>query len=507
MTVTEHSSQGFDALRSLLDAPADSLPAVLRSIDAELRVPPAAGGRAAATELGRAAIPALAAATKDTPADRLPALVLLLGLLADSDAHDQVRAELGPVLALFDRPGADRRLVAALLFLAGLFPEDGAQVLAAADALVLSPDDRSRLERSLAERPDTPVLARVWPSPAMWAVTDEEHDNDHKRWGGRMPDEQVIAMWDGDTRALRDYSGAKAVALLDSPAADYRPERDFTAADPGGADATGSALAAVELLAPFEKLLICPDCAGRLALGPDGARCEGCETLHPATGDWLDLSSAAGLGMDALILNDVAQVLRYERGLRPGFLRVMGRDFDDRLTVEDEIRFLTERMRSVDGPTLDLAAGTGRFTHVLSELLGPERLVALDLSTSMLSVLQATAAKLPAVRASAVNLPFADASLAAVTCWNALQTLPSKDQVIAEVGRVLRPGGTFVLFTFVPDEDRLYREFQARQEQALRVRLHPREELVGWLEAAGLTVTETHGRGYLFLSAVCEALA
>jgi ubiquinone/menaquinone biosynthesis C-methylase UbiE len=54
------------------------------------------------------------------------------------------------------------------------------------------------------------------------------------------------------------------------------------------------------------------------------------------------------------------------------------------------------------------------------------------------------------VRASALALPFGDRSLAAVNCWNALQVLPAPDQVIAEVGRCLRPGGSLTVFTFRP---------------------------------------------------------
>ena len=182
MTVTERSPQAADLLRSLLDAPAESLPTVLRRLDAEFRNTPVAGVRATATELGRDAVPGLLAALADTPADRLPHLVQLLGLLADSDAHDEVRAGLAQALALFKRARKDRRMVGSLLFLAGLFPEDAVRVLAAARTLKLSADDRSRLERSLAEPPKaTPGPARARPSAAMRAVAEEEHDFDHRR--------------------------------------------------------------------------------------------------------------------------------------------------------------------------------------------------------------------------------------------------------------------------------------------------------------------------------------
>lgn len=356
MTTTEPSPRATDALEAFLATPDASLHSSLRQLDKDLRSIPAGGGQATATEAGHAAVPVLVTALAEAPAARLAHLLLLLGLLADTDAHDAVRDGLAGILPVFDRAAEDRRTVAALLHVAGHFPEDAERVLAAADAVALSPDDRSRLERSLAgKRVPGAVLARVWPSPAMWAVTEAERAADGQ-WHGMMPEEQLEAMWQSDTRALRDYSASKAIALLDTPPAPYTAASDYVepeaaraaAAEPAGADAPGAD--AVARLAPFEKLLACPDCAGVLELGEGGARCTSCGKAHPATEGWLDLSSAAGQGMEAMILNDVAQVTRYERGLRPAFLRVMGRDFDDLLGVDDEIRFLTTHARPEEGP-------------------------------------------------------------------------------------------------------------------------------------------------------------
>lgn len=507
MTATQRSVRAGEVVQAFLDAPTASLNSSFRQLAATLRNRPTGARQATATQAGHAAVPELVAGLADAPADRRPHLALMLGLLADSDAHDGVRSRLDSLLALFATAVDDHRLVAALLYGAGLFPEDAERVLSAADSLTLGADDRSRLERSLvAGRPADPVLVRVWPSPAMWAITDEELEADRRQWGA-LPDQQISALWEDDTQKLRDYAAMKAIALLDAHAGPYAAECDSFEPDTSGprpAEAVPQATATGRL-APFEGLLACPDCRGKITLGDGGAHCGECDGQHSATGGWLDLSSSAGQGMDAMILNDATQVPRYEHVLRPAFLRVMGRDFEGTLSVQDEISFLTRHVRSADGPVLDLAAGSGRFTRVLADVLGPDQLVALDLSTSMLTALQAAGPELPAVRASAVNLPFADASLSAVTCWNALQTLPSKDKAIAEVGRCLRPGGTFTLFTFRPDEDVLYREFQIRQERALRVELPPRDSIVRWLEEAGLTVREETGPGgYLFISAVRE---
>src|SRR5262245_41630320 len=146
MTVIEHSTQAAEALQAFLDAPDGDVHASLRRLDAVLRQPAAGDRPAAATAMGHAAVSGLARALAGAPADRLPHLVLLLGLLADTDAHDAVRAELDILLGLIAGAPTDRRLVAALLFTLGFLGEDRERIQAAADAIELSPDDRTRLE-------------------------------------------------------------------------------------------------------------------------------------------------------------------------------------------------------------------------------------------------------------------------------------------------------------------------------------------------------------------------
>ncbi|MEU6720357.1 methyltransferase domain-containing protein [Nonomuraea sp. NPDC046802] len=514
------------ALQALFDAPSASVHAAFRQLDAAFRRPPkddappqhadaastafAQGAASAtATDAGHAAVPVLASALKtalatDARADRLQHLVMLLALLAGTDAHDAVRAELEVVLGLFGEAARDRRLAAALLYFAGLFPEDRDRVMAASSALELSQDDRSRLVRSLAEkRTEDHALGREWPSPAMWAVTEAELETDRKNWLVFMSEHDINALWEADTRKIRDYSALKAIALLDTPLRPYRAEPD--ALEPEQSDAAAPATAdtasAVDRLAPVSTLLTCPDCRGAISLAGDGAHCGSCGKDFPATGDWLDLSSEAGQSIEAMIISDPTQALRYERGLRPAFLRAMGRDFDGLLTVEQEIGFLERNLGVVTGPVLDLAAGAGRFTRVIAQA-APGRVIPLDLSTSMLTALQSTSPKLPAIRGSALRLPIADASLGAVNCWNALQTLPEQEKVIGEVSRCLVDGGTFTLFTFEQSTDPLYREFQTRHEKDLRVELQSRETLIRWLAEAGFTICEEHRlNGYLLLAA------
>ena len=93
----------------------------------------------------------------------------------------------------------------------------------------------------------------------------------------------------------------------------------------------------------------------------------------------------------------------------------------------------------------DVGAGTGRWAIPL----GQEgfRLVALDLSPEMLAYLRQKAGTTPPypVRADAHALPLASAGCEALLSVHTLQLMQNLPQVVAEIARVLRPGGWFFL--------------------------------------------------------------
>lgn len=93
---------------------------------------------------------------------------------------------------------------------------------------------------------------------------------------------------------------------------------------------------------------------------------------------------------------------------------------------------------------LDLACGTGRYTR-LAQARGAQ-VIGLDNSAAMLNV---GALPLSAL-ATAEALPLATGSIDGVICALALGHLPSLFAPLAEIGRVLRPGGWALLSDFHP---------------------------------------------------------
>jgi SAM-dependent methyltransferase len=112
---------------------------------------------------------------------------------------------------------------------------------------------------------------------------------------------------------------------------------------------------------------------------------------------------------------------------------------------------LRRRLKAWPAPlVLDVGTGTGRLPYfLLQEHDFNGRVVGLDASARMLN--QALAKLAPfgdramLVRQSAQDLPFADGAFAAVTCLEALEFLPDDAAALAEMVRVLRPGGVLLL--------------------------------------------------------------
>lgn len=107
---------------------------------------------------------------------------------------------------------------------------------------------------------------------------------------------------------------------------------------------------------------------------------------------------------------------------------------------------------------LDLASGPGRVAFAAAPLVAPGgRVVSSDLVGTMVdgALRLARAREIASVRFAQVDaeaIPFADASFDAVTCLHGVMFFPRVERAIAEIRRVLRPGGRVSLVVWGPPD-------------------------------------------------------
>lgn len=196
--------------------------------------------------------------------------------------------------------------------------------------------------------------------------------------------------------------------------------------------------------------------------------------------------------------------------------------------TELETGFLAERL-TPRGRVLDLACGTGRIAIPLARR-GFE-VAGIDISRRVLEIARSEAPALDFRHGDMRELPWDDASFdAVVNVWTAFgyfETQEEDERVVAEVARVLRPGGVFVLDSI--NQAALLRNFRSeswseldngtlflerrvidlpsgrvraywtfvdesgRREHAFEHRLYTLAEYHAMLQRSGLRTTEVYG--------------
>ncbi|KAG9451556.1 hypothetical protein H6P81_011521 [Aristolochia fimbriata] len=212
------------------------------------------------------------------------------------------------------------------------------------------------------------------------------------------------------------------------------------------------------------NFLACPICYDPLIKNAErestAFQCPTCKKCYSKNEVFHDLTIAGGAKTYGEVKPLSTEVFRlslvsflYERGWRQSFI------WGGFPGPDKEFEMAQTYLESTRGGILvDASCGSGLFTRrfVKSEIYS--RVIAMDFSENMLRqcyefVEQDALPKenLTLVRADISRLPFASSSIDAVHAGAALHCWPSPSTAVAEICRVLRPGGVFVATTFVLD--------------------------------------------------------
>lgn len=149
------------------------------------------------------------------------------------------------------------------------------------------------------------------------------------------------------------------------------------------------------------------------------------------------------------------------------------------------------------GDVLEVAVGTGQNLPYYPAGI---RFTGIDLSPKMLAFARRRADELGLAadlrEADAQALPYADESFDAVVCALSLCTIPDNRAAIAEMRRVLRPGGVLLLLDHVAGTSWPIRAVQFAIER-ITIRTageHQTRRQLPLVEAAGLSIEQTRRR-------------
>ena len=166
----------------------------------------------------------------------------------------------------------------------------------------------------------------------------------------------------------------------------------------------------------------------------------------------------------------------------------------------DELRRLVDLVQPRGGRFLDLATGAGHCGLAFAPYV--DEVVLADLTPEMLAVAGRQAAERGLANVSTrqvdvAALPFANAEFDYVSCRIAAHHFPDQPAALAEMFRVLRPGGTLIFIDNVVPEDpagaAYINQFEIVRDPS-HAHCYTLSELPGLIEGAGFVIVESTSR-------------
>lgn len=290
----------------------------------------------------------------------------------------------------------------------------------------------------------------------------------------------------------------------------------------------------IGLLKSNVELLACPICfeplvrkgppgLNQAAITRSGFKCNKCKKAYSTRDVFLDLTVTAGTKDYEEYLPSGTELFRspivsfvYERGWRQNFARSGFPGPDEEVNLAQKFLKPTE-----GGVLLDVSCGSGLFSRRFAKSNVYSAVIASDFSENMLRqchefIRQDGSLKntnLALVRADVARLPFATGTVDAVHAGAALHCWPSPSAGVAEISRILRPGGVFVATTFISPTEIFQLDIFKPLQQAVR-RATTSTSLRYWLEpeledlckTCGLTDYKKIRRSNFIMLSACKPL-
>ena len=231
------------------------------------------------------------------------------------------------------------------------------------------------------------------------------------------------------------------------------------------------------------SVLACPRCHGALS-GQTELRCQTCQLVYPVHDDIPRMTNGTEKQDERMAAEWEAQQHAHAIYVDPEYIM---NDWEREVLPQ-----LADWMGSAPGPILDVGCGIGKLGTALTALGRTDlQIIGADFQATLLE--EARVGYAARVEADAHHLPFRDQAFVGAIASNSMHHFPDPLVAMAEIARVLKPGGVLVSYDprYVTPLEKL-KKLLRRNDSAFTkdhkaFRVDEYRELLG---SSGLQVTE-----------------